>query len=389
MEFDVYFYGRENNMKPDIKIPLFFVFLAFVGMGLLAGCKPVCEEASLQKPEMISPIGLPPLSDLQPSFHWNYPNPNCDPESYRINLSSGPLFEENIGGGTGNPQTSWGPGEPLQPHTEYHWSVQAFVGSTLGPKPATRYFFTGPVCTENLVAPILVKPADKEVVNSTNVMFYTDYPGDCLAPGYYFKLASDPQFSNIVEFLKRDVPLMFYNITGLTDCMTYYWNVAAQINGVKGPFSPTYSVRVDVNGSCPAPLTLEKSLFYCVDEPVSFMAEFYFDQPMEGNFETHFQDSIYPCILDPENANRLICYGPRTESNSAVTLQLVNMDTGEAITSVDAKTPDCTAAAIQPENLSSGNNPDCSTFTSKLSCESSGCYWKPLNDLVSYCSSTP
>jgi hypothetical protein len=380
-------------MKPDIKISFLFIVLALAGMGLLAGCKPYCEAANLQKPELISPIGLPPISDLQPSFKWSYPDQTCIPKSYRINLFSGPLFDKNIGGGTGTSQTSWGPGEPLQPHTEYHWSVQAYVDSTPGPEPALRYFFTGPVCTGNLVAPILISPADKEVVNSTNVMFYTDYPGDCLAPGYYFKLASDPQFSNIVNFTQRDDPLMFYNITGLNDCTTYYWNVTAQINGVKGPFSPTNSFKVDVNGNCPAPVSLEislqKSLFYCADEPVSYMAEYFFDQPMAGNYETHFLDSVYPCISDPKNANRLICYGPRIGSNIAVNLQLLNKDTGEVITSVDAKTPDCSVADNQPGDQSTGGTQDCSALTSKTSCETANCYWKPLNDLVSYCSSTP
>jgi len=376
-------------MKPDIKVPLFFVVLALAGMGLLAGCKPVCDVASLQKPDLIIPAGLSVVADLSPSLQWSYPDTSCDPQSYRINLYSGPLFSENIGGGTGNPHTSWGPGEPLQPHTEYHWSVQASVGSTLGPDQNQEYFFTGPVCTGNLVAPLIVKPADKEVVKSTNVMFYTDYPGDCLAPGYYFKLASDPQFSNIIHFEQRDNPLMTYYLTGLNDCTTYYWNVTAQINGVKGPFSPTSSFKLDVNGNCPAPLSLKKSLFYCADQPVSYMAEFFFDQSMTGNFETHFLNSVYPCISDHANPGRLICYGPRIGSNIAVNLQLLNKDTGEVITSVDAKTPDCTVAINQPDNQSSGKTQDCSVYTNKASCETSGCYWKPLNDLVSYCSSTP
>lgn len=328
-------------MKPDLKISLLFVVLTLAGMALLVGCKQYCEAANLQKPDLISPIGLPPISDLAPSFKWSYPDQTCIPKSYRIFLYGGPLFDKDTGGGTGTSQTSWGPGASLQPHTEYHWYVQAYVDSTPGPRSDGEYFFTGPVCTGNLVAPVLVKPADKEIANTTKVSFYTNYPGDCLAPGYFFKLASDPQFSNIVDFQQRDDPMTWYYNNNLIDCTTYYWNVVAQMNGVKGPFSPTYSFKVDVNGNCPAPVSLElslqKCLFYCADEPVSYMAEYFFDQPMTGNYETHFLDSVYPCILDPKNANRLICYGPRIESNIAVNLQLLNKDTGEVITSVDAK----------------------------------------------------
>ncbi len=107
-----------------------------------------------------------------------------------------------------------------------------------------------PICTGPLVAPVIVDPVDKEVVNSISVTLKTDYPEDCSPDGYYLKVASDPLFSNIVFFEDRTNQLLNYNVTGLQNCNTYYWNVVGKVNGIKGPFSPTSSFTVDVNGTC-------------------------------------------------------------------------------------------------------------------------------------------
>jgi hypothetical protein len=108
----------------------------------------------------------------------------------------------------------------------------------------------GPVCTGEAVAPILLSPADKAVIPSTSITLKMDYPQECSPQGYYVKLASDPLFSNIVFFADGSSPLPSHNVTGLKDCTTYYWNVAAKVNGIKGPFSPTYAFTVDVHGTC-------------------------------------------------------------------------------------------------------------------------------------------
>ena len=108
----------------------------------------------------------------------------------------------------------------------------------------------GPACTGEAVAPILLSPADKAVITTTSTTLNTDYPEACSPQGYFVKLASDPLFSNTVFFEGGNSPSPNYNITGLQDCTTYYWNVAAKVNGVKGPFSPTYSFTVDLHGTC-------------------------------------------------------------------------------------------------------------------------------------------
>ena len=80
-------------------------------------------------PAMWSVVG-----SLEPSLTWSYPNASCNPQGYAIDLRTGPLFTDHLGGGTGNPSTSWGPGSPLQPGKEYEWLVQAINGTTLGPR---------------------------------------------------------------------------------------------------------------------------------------------------------------------------------------------------------------------------------------------------------------
>lgn len=360
-------------MKIGLKSPLFFVIFAFIGLMLMAGCKPVCEASSLQKPVLVEPVAFAVVPDLAPSLNWAYPDTTCYPESYRINLFAGPQFNINVGGGTGTHDTSWGPGSPLQPHTEYEWSVQAFVGTTLGPESVKEHFFTGPVCTGNLVAPVVVKPLDQAVVNSTDVEFLIDYPGDCLAPGYYFKVASNPQFSADLHFEQRDNPNTTFLVSGLNDCTTYYWNVTAQVNGVKGPFSPTTSFKVDVNGTCSQPhaFTLEKTLFYCVEEPELDMAEFYFTEPISGNLEVQFDDHVYPCIFDNATPGRVICYGQHVSPNQPVTLQLMDVATGEVLASLSGKTPDCIGPAVPAS---------CSKYSSKESCNAQPtCTWVSIN----------
>lgn len=240
--------------------------LLFLGVALLlVGCQPTCQPWALVAPEQISPPMWGVINTLTPTLTWTYPSvfyppgypppyytaSNCVPERYRVRLSTGPFFTDNLGGETSGPATSWTPSSPLQPGTEYGWIVQGVVGTTAGPPAGYRYFFTGPICeTAALVAPVLLDPPDGAVIHDDYPSLIWDYPEDCIPEGYRVDLSTDPSFADTSLSGGTGNPSTRWGPgEHLEDCTTYYWRVAP-INGTTlGPFSGTFSFRVEM-GFC-------------------------------------------------------------------------------------------------------------------------------------------
>lgn len=234
-----------------------FVFLLFVLMIALTGCTlplPTCSTDSLQEVTLTSPAQVSVVDTLNPTLEWSYPSTECAPAGYAITMWEGPVMTTNIGGGTGNPSTSWGPGSPLQPGKQYRWNVAPINGTTLGPVSDTFIFFTGPVCSDTmLAAPTLVEPADGAIFNESTDLLWWDYTAGCTPEGYQVDVSTDPTFAtNLGD--AADIPLTRMMLAGpLTDCQTYYWRVAAKNDPVVGPFSPTRTFVRDLTGSCGGP----------------------------------------------------------------------------------------------------------------------------------------
>ena len=149
---------------------VFFLLLASSGCSLpmTPTGLPTCPTAGLVAPVLTGPAMWSVVGSLEPSLSWSYPNASCNPQGYAIDLRTGPLFSDSLGGGTGNPSTSWGPGSPLPPGKEYEWAVQAINGTTLGPIAGFNYFFTGPMCaTAALAASTPLQPANGAIINRT------------------------------------------------------------------------------------------------------------------------------------------------------------------------------------------------------------------------------
>jgi hypothetical protein len=100
------------------------------------------------------PFLYPLIPKLFPHIpiHFKYPNPypyanaypppvgSCIPESYRLHLSTGPNFADDMVYAVSG--TSWTPSSPLESGKEYRWGVEALSGG--GTKFAGyRAFFTG------------------------------------------------------------------------------------------------------------------------------------------------------------------------------------------------------------------------------------------------------
>ena len=234
-----------------------FVFLLFVLMIGITGCNlplPTCATDSLQEVTLLSPAKMGVVDTLEPTLEWSYPSSECTPEGYAITMWEGPVMTENIGGGTGNPNTQWVPGSPLEPGKQYRWTVAPINGTTLGPVSETFVFFTGPVCTDaSLVPPTMLEPADGASFNATTDLLWWDYTAGCTPTGYQLDVATDSSFaSGLYPSGIIDIPLTraVLGDPPLVECQTYYWRVAARNGDTIGSYSPTRSFVADTTGTC-------------------------------------------------------------------------------------------------------------------------------------------
>lgn len=226
-------------------------------MGNLVGCTiplPTCPTDSLQEVTLLSPAQVSIVDTLEPTLEWSYPSAECAPAGYAITMWEGPVMVDNLGGGTGNPSTAWGPGSPLEPGKQYRWNVAPINGTTLGPVSDTFIFFTGPVCTDaSLVPPTMLEPADGASFNETTDLLWWDYTAGCTPTGYQVDVGTDSSFaSGLYPSGIVDIPLtrVLLGDPPLVECETYYWRVAARNGATVGPFSPTRSFVADTTGAC-------------------------------------------------------------------------------------------------------------------------------------------
>ncbi len=240
-----------------------FLLVALAGLGVIAlvscgGGSPTCADDALVAPVLGDPAMWGQVNSLTPTLTWTYPDNNCHPEGYRIELRTGPSFADDLSGGTGNPSTSWSPGDPLEPGREYEWGVQAINGTTLGPFAGFHYFFTGPNCAaDNLEAPILLSPLNNWTYHDLNDLeMMWVYPNTCLPGSYGVELSNSLVFSGSPLNGGTGNPSTRW-VPGqpLADCNRFYWRVRAFKDGNPGPYSQVYTFRLAISGGCPAETT--------------------------------------------------------------------------------------------------------------------------------------
>ena len=216
---------------------------------------PICPTSGLQAPVLTGPTMWSVVSSLSPSLSWSYPDATCNPQGYAIDLRTGPLFTDSLGGGTGNPSTSWGPGSSLQPGREYEWGVQAINGSTPGPFAGYNYFFTGPMCaTAALTAPTLLQPANGAVLTNLDPSLIWQYLDACLPQGYRVDLSTDATFADTNLSGGTGNPSTRWGPAApLADCAVYFWKVTPINDTTQGPASGVFSFTTNALGTCPSP----------------------------------------------------------------------------------------------------------------------------------------
>ena len=261
-----------------ILVSLGFVFLLTAcngRRGLVATDYPECDPNTLIPPALVSPQNGSITASLQPMLEWaspGYSNSNdlqevrqlCSTSGFNIYLSSGPFFQDDLGGQTGgvpamnSPYTrTWTPGTPLEPAREYRWSIRPISQGMEGPASEVNTFFTGPSCESgSLSAPIPVSPLNHWVVGDpADLKLSWTYPDGCVPDSYNVEISPIMLFDGSPLNGNTGIPTTSWVPTHiLEDCTPYYWRVKAVKDGQTGQGSQVYTFRVDLTGTC-APLT--------------------------------------------------------------------------------------------------------------------------------------
>ncbi|MCL4549473.1 MAG: fibronectin type III domain-containing protein [Bacteroidetes bacterium] len=113
----------------------------------------------------------------------------------------------------------------LMPATTFYYRVRA--SNAVGTSPSSN------VISVTTLPNAPVAPTALAATNKTQTGFIANWSSSTGATGYYIDIAIDPNFSNkLINFNNQDVSnVTFFQVTGLTTNMTYYYRVRAYNNG--------------------------------------------------------------------------------------------------------------------------------------------------------------
>jgi hypothetical protein len=199
-------------------------------------------------------------------FNWTFPG-RCFPDGYHLLLS----IERDLSSARSDstegevywPVESLYSEPPLEPATQYFWSVQAEADGVLGPESATYTFFTSPQYCTTLTSPQLQAPYDGTVIHERSVWlhFMNGDENPCWPDWFHIEVQTDPE--ELIGLSPETTPRTirsstdsFYRLYGrdLHDCTTYFWRVAGindRYTGRSvGPYSEVWSFSTDWSGAC-------------------------------------------------------------------------------------------------------------------------------------------
>jgi hypothetical protein len=215
---------------------------------------PVCEAGELAAPDGFAPE--PDQTTMYPhqGFAWTYPFTVCQPEGYRLQVSTRSDFATlAVDKREAEPIPTWGLGVVLDDCTRFYWRVAAISGAADGPWSSVETFRTDyeHACTcaaGELDAPTLISPAPNafvgeqitESVDPPNILDWM-YPGGCQPEGYQVYLYTGYDTSDTSLFGTTDGDTDWNPAAPLETATEYRWRVAALSGGVTGPRPPLRS----------------------------------------------------------------------------------------------------------------------------------------------------
>jgi hypothetical protein len=220
---------------------------------------PMCATAALIAPYLLQPANGAVITELDPSLIWVYPDA-CLPQGYRVDLSTDATFADtSLSGGTGNPSTRWGPGDPLADCTVYFWKIAPINDTTLGPATGVFSFTTNVSGTCPTPTPVPPTPTPTPVVPTptptlASFVFIPNINANCHS-------GPDPVFDSIDVVMKGKS----YRMDGRNLANTWYRimlseSVGCWVQASAGtPSRDTSDLRVLIEPPTPTP-TLVPSL---------------------------------------------------------------------------------------------------------------------------------
>lgn len=243
-------------MNRRIGLLLVTLLICFLLAACGGGNQPqYCSPNSLQAPVLTYPFDGGQYVVWQTLMTWVYPDANCNPEGYHIEVDTVSDFSGSVLGATSTLPNSTGWPLPVQDGVTYYWRVRAFVGGTEGPWSTVKSFHGVQACElSSLVAPAPFFPAEGSDFAWAEPNFSWTYPDPACAPeGYHLQLAFEPTYSTTVFDIQISDPTMHWEApTAVTTCAVYYWRVAGTAGGIDGPFSDSVSFRVNPGNTCPS-----------------------------------------------------------------------------------------------------------------------------------------
>lgn len=249
---------QPHHPRPN-RFPPRQVLWLLAGALLLAACGPAtptpCGPGDLVAPDNVDPAVDEIVLDYDHLFVWSYSS--CEPDGWQAEVTTygGYAYGTTQIGHPLPAQTSWVFDDPLEPATQYEWRVAAIDDGVMGPYSASTSFWTGPICeTEALNAPTQLLPANHATIDNVFGYFQWSYPDGCIPELTLLQLDTDPTFPGPNLAFGLGPPRIGQApLSDLTDCTQYYWRVRSENTDGAGPWSPIWTFRVDLTGSCPPP----------------------------------------------------------------------------------------------------------------------------------------
>ncbi len=389
-----------------MKIKTFLVFFGICMVIFLSGCDmpddplPLvhCPPGELVAPQLSTPYSWSTIDDTTPTLvasytaiTYPYPAPSpaydCFVQKYHFYLSTGPDFTDEIGGVS---NSRFWTSAPLQPGEMYRWAAAAISEDIEGPMSSYRYFFIGPDCAvSEMVAPILLEPADGAIVEELQPTLTWENPLECHPTHYWVDLSTNPSFPNVGNGGQSPGPATYFQpSSALVNCETYYWRVKARGDGMgeNGPFSEMRSFRVQETGTlCLAPIEMPELIETVPPGPPEFrglMNANCRSNPWVFNNEVGFLPEGGTAILLGLNENASWGFFKLTNERecwiimNAVELQPPGSILDPSIYPVIAHDPQPEPTEEPTEESAPPPAPSCSQITDPRKCEAeSTCYW--------------